>query len=294
MDISGCIDIGVYRDIDQSWQTGPIQRSHLQFSGAEPLAAGMTAVFTLSHRFETDTGGNELSNKPLWHGESTLGLKGAFGSILFGRRMDAMYSNDWSFDPWNYFDRIASPGWDLWHRNYASDPKGNNLTPEYGRLNNGIFYDSPDLGGLTVHLSGSPELSAGDRNHPLTSAVQYRSGVFSGMVSRGKNSADHTANFVGLRATFAQFSVMGAYDVSKADSSTAKAVTLGALYTSGTVTWKAGVGQVKVDGIQAERMAGLGATYRLSGRTSVYADLAHKRYPARSASTYGVGLNHRF
>lgn len=172
--ISGSIDIGIYRDTNKVWNVGPIQRSNIAFSGQEDLGNGLAATFNLSQRFDPDTGALEgTPNKPLFHGESTIGLKGDFGSLKLGRRLDAMYNNDWDFDPWYYFDRVASPAWDLWHYNFPSDPKDNNGTPDYGRLNNGIFYDSPVFGGVSIHLSGSPETPTGDKNKPYTAAVKY-------------------------------------------------------------------------------------------------------------------------
>lgn len=237
---------------------------------------------------------NESADKPFFHGESTVGLKGGFGSIQFGRRLDAISLNDWDFDPWFNFDRVASPAWDLWHYNFPSDPKGNNGTAEYGRLNNGVFYDSPNIGGASLHLSTSPEKATGDANKPLTAALKYKNGFFSGMVAHGKNSAGNTDSFVGVKTTFSDFSVMGAYDVSKAGVSKAKSTTLGATYRIDVTTLRAGWGQVSVNGVKAEKVLGLGATYNLSKRTSLYVDFAHKTFPTTSANTYGVGIAHSF
>lgn len=292
--ISGYLDIGIYRDTAKTWQVGSIQRSNIQFSGVEDLGGGLAATFNLSHRFNPDTGANESATKPFFHGESTVGLKGAFGSVQVGRRLDAMYANDWEFDPWYNFDRVASPAWDLWHYNFPSDPTGNSGTAEYGRLNNGIFYDSPSFGGFSAHLSGSPETAPGSTNKPYTAALRYSGGMFAAMVAHGKNSAGNTDTFAGLKATISNASLMGAYDVSRAGPSKAKSATLGATYAIGQTTLRAGWGQVDVDGVKAEKVAGLGAVYALSKRTSVYADFAHKRFPTSSANTYGVGLAHSF
>jgi predicted porin len=152
--ISGYLDIGIWRDTARTWQVGPIQRSFITLSGVEALGGGLAATFSLSHRFDPSTGDAEGGNKPFFHGESTVGMKGRWGSVQFGRRLDAMYKNDWEYDPWANFDRIASPAWDLWHLNFPSDPRGNGGTPEFGRLNNGIFYDSPNLPGCPCTRAG--------------------------------------------------------------------------------------------------------------------------------------------
>lgn len=293
--VSGFIDAGIYRDIDSSWKIGPIQRSNLAFSGVEDLGKGMAFTFRLSTRFETDTGTIEESNKPLWHDEATIGISGTFGSLQVGRRMDALYANDWIFDPWNFYDRIASPAWDLWRYNFPSDPKANRGgTPDWGRLNNGIFYDSPAIAGFTLHLSGSPESSEGDRKKALMTAVRYQHANGAAMIAHGRNSAGNTDSFIGLRLNVASVSVMGGYDVSKSGGSTAEGLSLGASMSGRQTTFRVGVGRLDVDGVRMEKMLGLGVKQALSKRTSLYADFARKVYPARTASTYGIGMVHTF
>lgn len=292
--ISGMLDIGIYRDTNKDWQVGPIQRSNVMLSGQHELGDGLTATFALSHRFDTGTGANESDTKPIWHGESTVGLKGAFGSVQAGRRLDAIYANDWNYDPWGNFDRIASPAWDLWHYNFPSDPKGNKGTAEYGRLNHGIFYDSPSFGGVTVHLSGSPQTDDTDNNKPYAGAVQYQSELISGMLAHGKNSAGNTDTFLAVNGKVAGVSLMGAYDESKAGASKAKSSTIGAAYTMNLLTLRGGAGQVDLDGVKAEKMVGLGANYNAYKDTNVYADLARKKFTDRSATTYGLGVSYSF
>lgn len=293
--ISGFLDIGVYRDAAKTWNVGTIQRSNIAFSGSEDLGGGMAATFKLSHRMELDTGAGEgVPNKPFWHGESTVGLKGPFGAVKFGRALDALSNNDYAFDPWEYFNRIASPAWDLWHYNYAVDPQGNNGRPEFGRLNNGVFYDSPSFGGFAVHLSGSPEKRPGDTRRPLTASLTYDHARGAAMIAHGKNSAGDTDTFLGLKGKFGAFAVMGAYDVSKSGASTAKAKTLGVQYTAGLTTVNGGWGRVDVDGAKAQDMVSVGAAYMLSKRTSVYADVARKRFPASSSTVFGAGIAHSF
>lgn len=209
--------------------------------------------------------------------------------------MDALYANDWIFDPWNYYDRIASPGWDLWRHNFASDPKANlGATADWGRLNNGMFYDSPDLKGFTLHLSGSPESAPGDRSKALMTALRYQHANGAAMLAHGRNSAGDTDSFVGLKLIRGGASVMAAYDLGKSGASTAQAVTVGASLTRSSTTYRAGAGRVDVDGVRKEKMLGLGVKQAVSQRTSLYADFARKAYPARTASTYGVGMVHTF
>ncbi len=295
VNISGMLDIGVYRDTSKETKVGPIQRSNIAFSGAEDLGGGLSATFKLSHRFDTGNGTQESANKPFWHGESTVGLKGAFGTVQFGRRLDAIYNNDWAFDPWYNFDRVASPAWDLWHFNFPSDPTGNNGTAEFGRLNSGIFYDSPSFNGVALHLSGSPaSQAAGSTNKPLAASITYDSELINAMLAHGKNSAGNTDTFVGLKGNLGALSVMGVHDVSEAGTSKAKATTLGASYAIDKLTLRGSWGQVDVDGSKAEKVLGVGTLYSLSKRTSTYVDVARKTFPTQSVNVFGLGLTHNF
>jgi predicted porin len=299
--ISGMIDLGVYRGFDKTNNVGTIQRSNIAFSGVEDLGGGMAATFKLSHRFDADTGATEgAGSKPFWHGESTVGLKGSWGSVRLGRALDAVSANDWAYDPWYNFNRIASPAWQFWHFNYASDRTSNGGTPEYGRLSNGVFYDSPSFGGFAFHVSGSfedsPGAGAGTGNNAGLS-LNYDKGPISAMLAHSKNSSDDTVTFLGAKYTIGAWSLMGAYDKSKFEGvvdSNAKVVTLGVAYKIGAAELKAGYGRLNADGARSNFL-GLGADYWLSKRTSVYVSAGHLDPATGSGTTaYGVGVAHTF
>jgi predicted porin len=295
--LSGLIDIGIQRGADHRWRVGPIQRSHLRLDAVDDLGGGVVATAALSHRFDPGNGGLESTDMPFWHGESTVGLRGPFGSVQFGRRLDALYSLDWEFDPWANFDRIASPAWDLWHVNYPSDPRGNNGQPEYGRLNNGVFYDSPRLAGLSLHLSGAVERQAGDSGRAGGVALRQAIGPVSGVLARQRNSRGDTESFLGLRLSLGALDLMGARDLSRSGASAAPGAaswTLGASYVAGLWTWKAGWGDLALDGQRAQRMLGLGVQHALSKRTAVYVDVGHRRFVNDMGTASAIGLAHRF
>jgi len=291
--ISGSLDVGIFRDTAGAKNVGTIQRSHLQFAGTEDLGDGLAATFRLRHRLDVDTGAPEgVGSKPFWHGESTVGLKGSFGALRLGRAVDAIQSQDWAFDPWGNYDRIASPAWDLWHWNYSADPVGGGS----GRVANAVFYDSPKWADLSFHFSGSPESPAEAVAKTRSAALLYNNGTVRALLGSGKNSAGATETSLGLRGNFAAVSVMGLYNISEsAAGSKAKVTTLGAMYTIGATVLKAGWGQADVDGVKKERLTSVGAAYSMSKRTTVYADLASKRYDTTGTKqTYGVGLTHAF
>jgi predicted porin len=301
VNISGLIDLGVYRGFDEKKNVGTIQRSNFAFSGTESLGDGLAATFMLSSRFEADTGRLEGEGaKPFWHGESTVGLKGDFGHLRLGRALDVIWANDWAYDPWYNFNRIASPAWQYWHFNYSSDRTSNNGLPEYGRLANGVFYDSPSLGGFTVHFSGAFEESdapgAGTGNNAGVS-LNYDQGPVSLMLSRSKNSSDDTVTFIGAKYTIGSLSLMGAYDKSKFDAavdSEAEVYSVGATYKLGQVELKAGYGRMNLDGDKSHFL-GLGGDYWLSKRTELYISAGHNSpHGGDDTTAYGIGIAHSF
>jgi predicted porin len=299
--VSGTIDIGAYRGFDTTKNVGPISRSNLAFSGSEDLGDGLAAIFRLSTRFEPDTGTTECCGKPFWQGESTVGLKGGFGKVRLGRALDPIWGNDWAFDPWGNFDRIASPAWQYWHYNYATSRTSNGGAAEYGRTSNGIFYDSPSWSGVSAHVSGSFEketVAGAGQGNSYSASLNYAAGSISAMLAHGRNANGDDDTFVGAKYDFGAFALMGAYDKSdfKGTTSTsdAKAFTLGATYAIGLTTLKAGYGRLDNSG-QKSSFIGLGAQYDLSKRTNVYADYGNNR-PSGASNThaYGVGINHSF
>lgn len=300
--ISGTLDLGVFKPFGGETGVGQMSRSDITFSGQEDLGGGLTAMFKLKTRLSLATGISadtpaDVGKKPFFHGESTLGLKGSLGSVRIGRALDVLGNNNWAYDPWYNFDSVASPAWNLWSWNYTTDRVSNNGNPEYGRLNSGIFYDSPSVNGVTAHVSGSFNKStapgAGTGNN-FGASLDYAKGPLSLMLGHTKNSSGDKDTFVGAKYTLGSLALMGAWDRTSykgATTSTNTAYTLGASYTMGSTRLMAGYGHLD-NGLD---FVGLGGQYFLSKRTNVYISLGNKR-PSTGASqtAYGVGMNHSF
>jgi predicted porin len=300
--LSGFLDIGVFEDFDEVRKVGTVQRSHIALDVSEQLAPGLKATVRLQHRLEVDTGASEgAGSKPFWHGESTVGLQGGMGHLRLGRALDVVSAHDWTYDPWANYNRIASPAWNNWHWNYASDRSSNNGSAEYGRLSDGVFYDSPSLAGFTVHLSQSFEdpASPGGRSSGDNSgwALRYGQAAWNAMLARSRNSNGDTVHFAGLAYNSGGLTLMGAYDISvfRANpDSEAEVVTLGLSYNLGATTWKAGWGRRDVDG-SVSQFVGLGADLALSKRSTIYTSFGRQSPRGASARTaYGVGISHAF
>jgi len=297
--VGGLLDLGVFRGFDGVTQVGTVQRSNLAFSGYEDLGGGVQAIFRLSTRMELDTGAGEGAGaKPFWHDESTVGLRGPWGTVRVGRAMTAMWANDWKFDPWANFNRIASPAWYLWHPLTPSDPYADNGSDEYGRIDSGIFYDSPTVAGFTVRLSGSPEhrRDPGASGLPYSAVLEYGQDKVAAMAAFERNSRGDKDTFVAGKYTVGAAAVMAAWDDSRTfdGSGRARAVTVDATYRIGAATLKAGWGRQRLNA-DLNRFTSLGADYALSRRTTLYVSVGRKTDNRADARTsYGTGLAHAF
>lgn len=300
--ISGLLDAGVYRGFDGVNQLGTIQRSNVAISGFEDLGGGNKAIFRLSTRLDLDTGESEgVGFKPYWHDESTVGLQGGWGTVRIGRALTPMWAQDWKFDPWGNFNRIASPAWHQWHALTPSDPYGNNGTAEYGRINNGIFYDSPKMAGFTLRLSASPERQSelGATQRPYAAGLEYEQHGVSALAAYERNSVGDKNTFLAGKYSFGSAAVMLAHDESRSagkvvDAGKSRATTLGGTYNLGATTLKAGYGHQRLNQ-DTHRFVSVGADYALSKRTTLYASLGHKRDAnVESRTAFGVGVSHAF
>lgn len=335
VNISGWLDVGVMKTTGNSALVATPSRNNIAFSGTEDLGGGLQAIFKLSHRFELNSGAVEQSDAaaPFWKAESTVGLKGSFGSVRLGRALTPLWNQGWAFDPWYNFNRVASPQWWQFAPDFLSHPQ----TREYSRLNSGIFYDSPSFGGVTVHASVGVQKAPTDQGRSFGASINYDANGLALMLGAERNSQKDTAMFLGTAYSFGDLRLMGGYSRVRLDpagvifssawtnwagasdpQTTRSSAQLGATYAMGAHTLRAGLGR-DFEGSTSffnyigstfnnagtgfsgpSTMASLGYSYALSKRTSLYADISTTRWSTaddngrRSAVGYVVGMNHSF
>jgi predicted porin len=134
--------------------------SRLGIRGSENLGGGLSAIFTIEHRFNLDTGDtaggnvfllpgatNTAFNNKFWNGLAWAGLRGGWGQVTLGRQytpifdvlLPADFSGYWYYNNWS-----ATQGDNL-------GGAVTNLVPQGPvRTDNSIKYTSPSFGGLTV------------------------------------------------------------------------------------------------------------------------------------------------
>ena len=342
--LSGRMDVGaVYNSATAPGLSkigfGPSDNNRLIFSGVEDLGGGLAATFAAQLRFDPMAGTNERGSagyvntatlgrdgngallssvlsattlgstgtnfgRPLFQGESRVGLRGAFGSIRLGRGLTALQApNSVAIDPWvvtTVASSVYAPG-------YSSDY----VQGSEGRTD-GIFYDTPNFSGLSASLTYSPR-KPNALSKPFTSfAVNYNNGPIVAIVGYEQNRYGDSLTNVGgnynlgvakvylgyggvkggaaaNRAGVAflsngasapgygtGMSLLGQTVSNVAAGSKTDAFSIGATAPFGPAKALIGYSSYKSNVVGAVRDSklGLGVNYALSKRTFVYSDIA--------------------
>lgn len=136
--------------------------------GQEDLGNGVAAIFTLEGRFNGDDGANDT--KRLFERESTVGLKGAFGEVKFGRSKSQMELTLGSIVPGNHVADI-----DLY-------------SVALSRHSNGLFYSYDNAGlsfGADVTTKGGANGNVADLSVAPASAQVATEGAANSKIGWG-------------------------------------------------------------------------------------------------------------
>ncbi|SHH39631.1 porin [Massilia sp. CF038] len=328
--IYGNVDAGLIKRTDQTLNIGKRANNTLGFKGSEDLGNNLKAIFQLEIRYEPDTGTLEQGaggiQRPLFQGQSRVGLTGGFGTFRIGRGLTAFQESSIAFEP---FHGIPSPSGfqtDLTVAGYTSDPLGlpGNST---NRFSNAVFYNTPEYAGWqlnatvatkeangaaalvgtgTTALPQYPAGSAASAN-PFSISATYKQGRIGLMLAHEENAVESKVSSVaGYVMALPETKLMVSYQVqdqshTKLINTDTKAWVLGANHTIGASKLIAGYGQKQVDGANKVKQLSLGYEYSLSKRTYIYADISNKKgAPAIAPSTntsinfYSLGVNHSF
>jgi predicted porin len=328
--IYGNLDAGVIKRTDQTVNIGKRANNTLGFRGSEELGNGLKAIFQLEVRYEPDSGTIEQGaggiQRPLFQGQSRVGLTGGFGTFRLGRGLTAFQESSIAFEP---FHGIPSPSGfqtDLTVAGYTSDPLGlpGNST---NRFSNAAFYNSPEYMGWQLNttiatkesnngaavigrgtaLSPQYPANSASQTNPYSIAVTWKRGMFGAMLAHERNAVESEVTSVaGYVMAMPSTKLMLSYQKqdqshTKVINQDTKAWVLGANHTMGASKFLAGYGQKQVDGLAKVKQFSLGYEYSLSKRTYIYADISNKKgAPAVAPSTntsinfYSLGVNHSF
>ena len=136
--------------------------SRFGLKGSEDLGNGMTVGFKLENGFESGTGALKTDSK-LFDRESTLFIKGGFGTVYAGR-MGTLVSDAGSV---GFYGSMASALATGWSDNIAGH---NAVMANYSsRYDNTIAYVSPEFAGVTIYA----QYAMGDTNENKASNDRY-------------------------------------------------------------------------------------------------------------------------
>lgn len=303
--VYGVLDVGVSKATGTPTKEGAGDNNRLGFKGVEDLGGGLAAIFQAEIRFDPDTGTTEGNGtRPLFQGQSRVGLKGDFGQFRLGRGLTAMQESAAAFDPWGATRARGTfnPGIAL--ANYISDPL-NPTNATQNRFGNAAFYNSPMIGGFQGNLTvatkedgTSPTLHASVV--PVSATGTYNNGPISAMLAYERNAVEDKFWMLGGSYNVGPANLMASYAQTKfaADDSKTKGWLIGAKVVAGPGNVLVGYGRKKPDGVEAAKQVSVGYEYNLSKRTFLYADAMNNkqsgRTPESSINTFDVGIHHSF
>lgn len=301
--IDGAVDLGYVKPIGT--KDGRLDAtngaSQIRFRGSEDLGGGMKAEFTVAQRFSPESGGNDGSanGRPMMQGESTVGLSGGFGSIKLGRAVTAAQGPVNTTDPWGTL-QVASTG--VLITGYATDVADARNGAGAGRTD-GIWYTSPNFGGVTLAATVGPKASAASGAASTQDKMfgsymaAYAAGPIYAWVGHEQNR--NGDKFTALLATYDLGMVKLGAGWGKVDNKAAGADTKNwnamATVPMGAALVKIGYGNSKNQaGTTTVQKLGLGVDYMLSKRTKVYVSYANDNKAATEKSGFDLGIRHTF
>ena len=331
--IYGNIDVGLIKRTEQSLSIGKRANNTLGFKGTEELGNGLKALFQLEVRYEPDSGTLEQGangvQRPLFQGQSRVGLQGAFGMVRIGRGLTAFQESSIQFEPFHGVPSPAGFQTDLTVAGFNSDPLGlvGNST---NRISNAIFYNSPEVNGFQLNTSiatkegsagsaavigrgsaGAPQYRVGSdaSANPYSMSLTYRKGAAALMAAVERNAIESRLwSVAGYVMVTPELKLMASRTVQDRghtflNNEEVSSWVVGTHYTVGAGKFIAGYGQKQAGvvnvGEQKTKQFSLGYEYSLSKRTYIYADASNKKGPASATSPsstniYALGVNHAF
>jgi predicted porin len=330
--IYGNVDAGFIKRTDQTLSIGKRAANTLGFKGTEDLGNGLKALFQLEIRYEPDTGTTELTGRPLFQGQSRVGLQGDFGMVRLGRGLTPMQETIGAFEPWHGLPTPAGFYTDIEVAGYTSqplDPAGSSNN----RWSNAFWYNSPAnlWGGFQINTAiqmkeanggaaivgngtaAAPQYPANAEAsaNPFSVSATYNNGPAAAMLAYERNGIETKFWAIGgaINAT-PELKLMATYARQDQGHTFAfnprtKGWVVGGQYTIGPGKALFGYGQKHPDGAIKTKELSLGYEYSLSKRTYLYVDASRKKdittaaanHPLANPSTvnhYDVGVNHSF
>jgi len=287
------------KSINQMFQGGDggLTTSRWGIRGVEDLGGGLKAGFKFENRFNADTG---ESQNPYFKGESSLSLMGGFGTVKLGRSTtvyDDVRALGQSRDVFDSAFTAQSNGVFKSGGDYAS------------RFDNKVSYYSPSFGGFYVGVDYAFDEEAGVSNDRHALKVGYKARDFEiALGHQNEKDKDNKYTVLAGMYNFGTFALSGSFNQRNGNATNGddREYALGVTVPVGSWSFSGGYAHSKTTdsagGAKNGKANGfaLGATYRLSKRTRVYAgwrDVEVKNnlgVKTKDERLYAVGVRHDF
>ncbi|WP_036171959.1 porin [Massilia sp. 9096] len=309
--IYGNVDAGVTKRTDSTLAIGKRAANTLGFKGTEDLGSGLTALFQLEIRYEPDTGTLENNVRPLFQGQSRVGLSGDFGMVRLGRGLTPYQEVIGSFEPWHglptplgFYTDISVAGFNSAPLDAGSvGTNGLSTGGNSNRISNAVFYNSPVVSGFQVNASWATKeaisggaavygMGAGAASYasgaqasanPFSVAATYNNGPAAAMLGYERNAVESKVwSAAGSISATPELKLMATYSHQNQDhTNTVAPITrswlVGATYGIGPGKVLAGYGQKHIEDTAKTKQLSLGYEYSLSKRTYLYVDASKKK-----------------
>ena len=289
----GIADVVLHKDdgVSARMSSGGVSTSRWGIKGSEDLGGGLKANFNFEQGINLTDGSFKSAGTP-FNRQAYVGLSGGFGELKLGKT-------------WNAYDDMAGAANDVFDSVLSSSRIAPSSNDYNGNPDQGIYYSSPSMGGVSGALSTS--FKTGATESKVTAfRVQYEGGpVYVGVGYESQSSTGATVKNTRLNGSYdlGAAKLLAAYGQTKngAAGVDTKDFTIGAdVPLSGALVLSTGFTQVRPDsGGDSANSFGLGVNYSLSKRTSVYGGIRRDDDSAvvnvnGVKSRYGFGVKHTF
>jgi predicted porin len=272
--------------------TGTYNSNRIGFKGVEDLGGGLNAHFNLESGFNSGTGALNNTNNQLFQRQAFVGLGGQWGNVDLGRQYTVAFKTAGAYDPFNFkYSGIIPTSL----ASVAANTRNNNdiqYTGTFGPITARAEYALGEQPGVSNNRIAA--LGAAYTNGPVSVGAAYtkrKPAVVAETATTPAIYEDNTHYTFGGAVTFGPWRAAAGYaresqDTASAGSIVQKNAWIGGSYDfTPALALTAAYYDTKADGLgKAGNGSGkrglymVGATYALSKRTNLYADIDYTKY----------------
>ncbi|REE19379.1 putative porin [Paraburkholderia sp. BL27I4N3] len=285
------------------FQNGGVAPAIFGLTGTEDLGGGLKAIFKLESGIGFSNGGFNNGNGNLFGREAYVGLKGGFGEVKAGLQFSPFFLSAWALDP-RVFSEFGS----------ILAIYSNNVSVTGSFSSNAISYTSPELYGLQASAMYSFGGVAGNfqSGRQYSARLKYELGGLTldaaffdsnaggSVVTVPPGNVPFVGRVIGAAYKFGPVTAKASFESFKVQGGATNNVYGGGVdyFALPQLDLNAGVWYVsdRNDSSSHSLMGAMGATYFLSKRTGVYAQVGvvNNHGKANLGLTPGVGTTSLF